>query len=115
MRSTIVLVLLVLAACKDQGPGGPNLVISNESAGATARVVLLDGGGDTVFNRTVAVGAKECAVLNEGEQVAGSVILSPDTIAVTPFWASANNNWADVLTLKTGPELLQTRRSRSSC
>lgn len=113
MRNFVV-ALVVLAACSDQSPATPNLIVENEAAGGTAQVILTDAAGDTVYNAPVAVGARVCALLN-AQTVQGVAIVTPDTLPIAPFWAAENNNWADVLILRAGPTLVQTHNSRAAC
>jgi hypothetical protein len=114
MRAVTVLALALFVACKDQGPPGPNLVVSNE-AGAPAFVALTDTLGDTVFSATVAIGARACASLDVRGFVAGTAILTPDTLAITPFWAAESNGWADLLIIRADTTLLQTHTARDGC
>lgn len=120
MRNFVV-ALVVLAACSDQSPATPNLIIENEAAGGTAQIILTNAAGDTVHNAPAAVGTRACTMLN-AQSVQGVAIVTldtlpgaPDTLTIAPFWAAENNNWADVLILRAGPTLVQTHNSRAAC
>lgn len=114
-RFAAVFVFVAVAACSDQGPPGPNLVVANESAATPVVVTLLDGLGDTVFSATLAIGARECRTLDVGGLVSGEVVAPDTTIAVAPFWAAETNTWSDKLLVRSGTSLIQTRGVRDGC
>jgi hypothetical protein len=133
----IVIAVCVLAACKDQGPPGPNLVIQNDGTSA-AQLFLVTANAqddtvtravDTVFTTSVAAGAKVCETLDlsrlpsgpadPGALVMAVGVVGADTIVSSAFWLADVNNWSERLIVRDGanvgdpPELIQTRRQRT--
>lgn len=130
MRTTFVLAIALLVACKDQGPPGPNLIVCNEGLGA-AQLTFVSANAqddtvtravDTLYAVTVPVGGKVCTTLDlsrlptsssdPGALVLGVAVVAPDTLVSSPFWLAAGNNWSEVLIVRDGPELVQTNMQR---
>jgi len=116
MRTTTLFVLaLVFAACKDQGPPGPNLIVANENSGGAVQVSLVDTLGDTVFSATLAQGAIECRSLDGHGILTGNIVATDTIIAVRPFWPMESQGWSDKLLVRPGTELIQTHGVRDGC
>lgn len=126
----MVLAIALIAACKDQGPPGPNFIVRNEGTGA-AQVTLLSSNAqedtvtravDTLFSVTVPAGQSVCETLDlsrlpaspsdPGALVLGQIVVAPDTMITNTFWLATTNNWSEVLIVRDGPELVQTHMQR---